>query len=192
MTVSLSVKNVPERVARALRARAKRHHRSLQGELLAILTSASAPSDASYPSETNVPYARRPIGSIEVRDNAKPLDGEAPAQKSDEFGRLLAAPAITIPDKAIAEFCGRWRVTEFALFGSVLRDDFRPDSDIDVMVRFEPDAPWSLFDLGDMQAELSHIFHRPVDLHEREGVEQSKNWIRRKHILENHRVIYAA
>jgi hypothetical protein len=112
--------------------------------------------------------------------------------KSNEFGRLLPEPAIEVPAEQVREFCGRWKIIEFALFGSVLRDDFRPDSDVDVLVRFQPDAPWSLFDLGDMQAELERIFGRKVDLVEKEAIEQSRNPFRRGHILGNHRVIYAA
>ncbi len=52
---------------------------------------------------------------------------------------------IAIPQDKIADFCRRWKITEFALFGSVLRDDFRPDSDVDVLVTFAPDARWGLF-----------------------------------------------
>ena len=61
---------------------------------------------------------------------------------------------IPIDQEKIAEFCQRWKITEFALFGSVLRDDFRPDSDVDVLVTFAPDAEWSLFDDVDMEEEL--------------------------------------
>ncbi len=64
---------------------------------------------------------------------------------------------IPIDRDKTAEFCRRWKITEFALFGSVLRDDFRPDSDVDVLVTFAPDAEWSLFDHLDMEEELSVI-----------------------------------
>ena len=60
-------------------------------------------------------------------------------------------PAIEIPKSKIVEFCDRRNITEFALFGSVLRDDCRPDSDIDIMVQFHPDAHPALFDLVDME-----------------------------------------
>ena len=98
-------------------------------------------------------------------------------------------PRINIPKDKIAEFCHRWKITEFALFGSVLRDDFRPDSDIDVLVTFAADAPWSLFDLGAMSAELKEMLGREVDLVEKAGV---KNPFRRRHILSNLQVVYAA
>ncbi len=99
---------------------------------------------------------------------------------------------IDLPMDKIAEFCRRWQIREFALFGSVLRDDFRPDSDIDVLATFDPDAPWSLFDHVDMQDELALILEREVDLVSRAGVERSKNPYRRHDILTSAQVVYAA
>ncbi len=98
---------------------------------------------------------------------------------------------LSLPYEQIAEFCRKWHVTEFALFGSVLRDDFRPDSDVDVLVTFAPEARISLFDFPDMKEELETIFARKVDLISRRGVEQSRNPIRKKAILESARVVYA-
>ena len=100
-------------------------------------------------------------------------------------------PMITIPRKKIGEFCRRWKVVEFSLFGSVLREDFRPDSDVDVLVTFSQDARVSLFDLVEMQDELQAIFKRDVDLVEKQAIIESKNYIRRKSILDNTRVVYA-
>ena len=97
---------------------------------------------------------------------------------------------VDIPRDQIVDFCRRWKITEFALFGSILRDDFRPDSDIDVLVTFAPDAGWSLFDHVTMQDELKVIFGRKVDLVSRRGVERSQNYIRRKAILSSAQVIY--
>jgi uncharacterized protein len=99
---------------------------------------------------------------------------------------------IPIDREKIAEFCRRWEITEFSLFGSVLRDDFRPDSDVDVLVTFAPDAEWSLFDDVDMEEELSAIFGRKVDLVSRRAVERSDNWIRRKAILSTAEPVYVA
>lgn len=99
---------------------------------------------------------------------------------------------ITIPRKKLAESCRRWKISKLALFGSVLRDDFRPDSDIDLLVSFRPGAKISLFDLVRMQNELKEIFGREVDLVERRAIEKSENYIRRKSILSNTKVIYAA
>jgi len=98
---------------------------------------------------------------------------------------------IIIPRKKIGEFCRRWKVAEFSLFGSVLREDFRPDSDVDVLVTFAPDAKVSLFDLVEMQDELKAIFKREVDLVEKQAIIESQNYIRRKNILGNTRVVYA-
>lgn len=99
---------------------------------------------------------------------------------------------LAVPKEKIADFCRRWKITEFALFGSVLRDDFRPDSDIDALVTFAPDARWSLLDHVEMQDELKTLFDRNVDLISRRGIERSRNSIRRKEILESAEVIYAA
>ena len=99
---------------------------------------------------------------------------------------------ITIPKDKIIEFCRRWKITEFALFGSVLREDFGPESDIDVLVTFMPDARWSLLDHVEMQDELKDIFGRAVDLISKRGIERSRNAIRRKEILGSAEVIYAA
>ncbi len=94
-----------------------------------------------------------------------------------------------IPRQEISRFCQRWKVTEFSLFGSILRDDFRPDSDVDVLVTFSPDAHISLFDLVQMKLELEKIFHRPVDVVEKDALE---NPFRRREILQTAQVIYAA
>ena len=99
---------------------------------------------------------------------------------------------IDIPQAEVSTFCKRWRVTELALFGSVLRDDFGPDSDIDVLIRFESEPTPGLFGIVRMERELSELFGRPVDLVTRGGVENSRNYIRRKAILDSARVVYAA
>ena len=102
------------------------------------------------------------------------------------------SPQVQLDMEKMTDFCRRWDVRELALFGSVLRDDFRQDSDIDVLVSFSPDARRDLFDLVDMQDELSAIFARNVDLVCREGIERSHNYIRRKAILSTAEVLYAA
>ncbi len=99
---------------------------------------------------------------------------------------------IAIDQNKIVEFCHRWKITEFALFGSVLREDFRPDSDVDVLVTFAPDAEWSLFDLVAMKDELEQIFAREVDIISRRGIERSHNPIRKRAILSSAQVIHAA
>jgi predicted nucleotidyltransferase len=93
--------------------------------------------------------------------------------------------AIDIDRAKIAEFCRKWRITEFSLFGSVLRDDFRPDSDVDVMISVAPQVRIGLRELYDMEQELEGLFSRKVDLVFRKAVEEGRNWIRRNHILKN-------
>lgn len=111
-------------------------------------------------------------------------------------GIMIPAESITsqieLPYDKIADFCRKWHVSEFALFGSVLRSDFRPDSDIDVLVVFAPDAHHSLIDRFHMQEELAAILGRKVDLVSKRGIERSRNPLRRKEILSSARVIYAA
>ena len=99
---------------------------------------------------------------------------------------------IYLPREKIAEFCEKWQICNFAFFGSVLRDGFRPDSDIDVLVTFEEDARHTLFDLVHMQDELKQIFGRDVDIVSRRGIESSRNHIRRDAILNSAEAIYAA
>jgi predicted nucleotidyltransferase len=92
--------------------------------------------------------------------------------------------AIEIDKDKLHDFCRRWKITEFALFGSATRpQEFREDSDVDVLVSFAPDVKWGLFDLVHAQDELSQIFGRKVDLVERRLVEQSDNRFRRRSIL---------
>ncbi len=99
---------------------------------------------------------------------------------------------IKIPDDEIAGFCQRNHIRSFALFGSVLRDDFRPDSDVDVLIEFEPGHESGLMELVAMQDELSGILGRKVDLVERRAVERSENYIRRRHVLESLEPVYVA
>ena len=99
---------------------------------------------------------------------------------------------IAIPSDGIAAFCERWQVAELAFFGSVVRDDFGPESDVDVLVSFDPRARRTLFDIVRMQDELSLVLGQEVDLVTRPSVEESRNYIRRKAILESAQVVYAA
>jgi predicted nucleotidyltransferase len=97
---------------------------------------------------------------------------------------------IEIPKEQIADFCRKWRIVELSMFGSVLRDDFRSDSDIDLLVTFSRDAEWSLVDHMAMEEELSAIFGRKVDLVSRKAIERSENYIRRNAILETAQPYY--
>jgi hypothetical protein len=99
---------------------------------------------------------------------------------------------IPIERARLEAFCQKWKITELALFGSVLRDDFRLDSDVDVLVSFAPDADWSLLDHSAMEEELAGILGRKVDLVSRRAIERSANRIRRQAILGSAEVVYAA
>lgn len=96
---------------------------------------------------------------------------------------------VPLPLDQIEDFCRKWRVEELALFGSVLRDDFSPESDIDVLVSFSPDARVSLLDFVEMQEELQEILHRKVDLVSKGGL---RNPFRRHEILTTRQIVYAA
>ncbi|HSB69289.1 MAG TPA: nucleotidyltransferase domain-containing protein [Candidatus Methylomirabilis sp.] len=106
--------------------------------------------------------------------------------------RASISSKIPIPEERLAEFCRRWKITELCLFGSVLREDFRPESDVDLLVTFAPDTEWRFDDLLDMKEELEKLFGRAVDLIERRLVEASENYIRRKHILSHLEPLYVA
>lgn len=99
---------------------------------------------------------------------------------------------IRLPDATLTAFCQHWKIKEMSLFGSVLREDFRPDSDIDVMVSFEEDAGWGLLEFVRMKRELKALFGREVDLLTKKSIEQSHNWIRQQEILSTAQVVYVA
>jgi predicted nucleotidyltransferase len=105
---------------------------------------------------------------------------------------LQRKPPIELPDRLIENFCSRWQITELTLFGSALREDFRPDSDVDILVTFERSARWSLLDMARMEQELQGLLGRKIDLVERRAVELSENYIRRRHILESAEPQYVA
>lgn len=96
---------------------------------------------------------------------------------------------IKIPQDKIEAFCRQRKISEMALFGSVIRDDFRDGSDIDILVTFDPDAHYSLLDIAEIQEELKTILGYNVDLVEKAAL---KNPFRRQHILKNAEVIYEA
>lgn len=93
--------------------------------------------------------------------------------------------------KDITPFCKRWKIREFAVFGSILRDDFRPESDVDVLVAFNSTAEWGLFDHVQMRTELESTLGRKVDLVTRRALEQTQNHILRERILNSAKVIFS-
>jgi len=98
-------------------------------------------------------------------------------------------PQVQLDREALAEFCHKWRVRELSVFGSALRDDFGPESDLDFLVSFDPDAPLDIDWLLDMKEELEAHFGRPVDVVEKEAL---RNPWRRYEILRTREVLYAA
>lgn len=105
---------------------------------------------------------------------------------------MRVARTLGINARELAAFCRRWKIRELAAFGSVLREDFRADSDIDLLVSFDPDANWGLLDQARMEEELGEVLGRKVDLVSRRAIERSPNWIRRKTILESAETIHVA
>ena len=101
----------------------------------------------------------------------------------------MAQVKISIPEGRIRDFCGRWKIAELAVFGSVLREDFHPDSDVDVLVTFAKEAEWSLYDWVDMIAGLREIFGRDVDLLSSHSL---RNPYRRHETLRTRETLYAA
>ncbi len=98
---------------------------------------------------------------------------------------------INLSTEKLDAFCKRWLIIELALFGSVLRDDFSPESDVDVLVRFESNARHTLLDMVQMEDELCSTLGRKVDLIERAAIEKSPNYLRRNSILQSAKTIYA-
>jgi uncharacterized protein len=104
-------------------------------------------------------------------------------------GLNMSQANIALPKERIHDFCRKWRVAELSLFGSVLREDFRPDSDVDVLITFTKEAQWSLYEWVDMIAELREIFGRDVDLLSSQSL---RNPFRRHEILKTRETLYAA
>jgi uncharacterized protein len=97
-----------------------------------------------------------------------------------------------VSDETLKALCRKWRIRRVAVFGSALSGELRPDSDIDLLVDFEPDEQWSLMDLVRAEEEFGSLFNRRVELVDRKSLQRSSNWIRRDAIFETAEVIYAA
>jgi len=106
--------------------------------------------------------------------------------------KLTVTPRVPIPKGRLLDFCRRWKVAELSLFGSALREDFRQDSDVDLLISFAPGVSWEFDDFLTMKEELETLFGRTVDLVERRLVETSENYIRRRHILSHLEPLYVA
>ncbi len=107
---------------------------------------------------------------------------------------LARIPRIAVAEDDIVAFCERWDIDEMAVFGSVLRDDFGPDSDVNLLVTFSPNAyqKYSYFDLFEMEREIGDMLARRASISTRYAIECDDNDLRRKEILESAEVIYEA
>jgi predicted nucleotidyltransferase len=137
------------------------------------------------------------LRQLQNRQPERRLRYAIPDGKSDGESRAMSVltaisrHGVTLPMERIAEFCRRWRIRELEIFGSFLREDFRPDSDMDFLYTFAEDVHWTLYDLVTMDQELAAIVGREVDLVSRSAVERSQNFIRRDDILSTSELIYA-
>jgi predicted nucleotidyltransferase len=102
----------------------------------------------------------------------------------------IALGEVSVED--LGALCLKWRISRLALFGSALSGQLGPDSDIDLLVEFEPEEQWSLLDLVRAEAEFADLFGRRVDLVDKRSLERSSNWIRRRKIFGSAEEIYAA
>lgn len=104
--------------------------------------------------------------------------------------KIALRPNLTVDRQKLVELCDRWQITKLELFGSVLRDDFRPDSDIDLLVTWGDRSRWTLLDFAQMHEDFTQLFDRPVDLASKRAIEQSDNPLRRTAILESAQLLY--
>lgn len=124
------------------------------------------------------------------------MDGAAfrkrgtPAQP--RYNARMKAGHLEFDHEVLRAFCEKWGVAELAVFGSVLRDDYRPDSDIDFLVTWAPGVKRTVWEMFDMKDELAALYHRTIGLAQRQVVERDFNPIRRRNILDSARVLYAA
>lgn len=105
---------------------------------------------------------------------------------------MATVMGLHLPTPEIISFCEKWKITEMSVFGSALREDFGPDSDVDVLITFSQDATWTLMDMVDASDQLAVMFGRPVDLVTKPAIERSQNWLRRAEILNSAEQIYRA
>jgi len=151
-------------------------------------------------------YRSASLSRVDAAARALGVDASAPlmlaAEPITSYGTTAVAPSDTgaralarlgVRPEAIAAFCRLHAITEMSLFGSGVRKDFGPTSDVDVLVTWaEGEAPREVGTLLDTQEELGAIFRRKVDLVDRASVERSPNHVRRSHILNGAKSVYVA
>jgi uncharacterized protein len=97
---------------------------------------------------------------------------------------------LGLSNQEIVNLCHQWGITKMALFGSILRDDFRADSDIDLLITFAPNARQGLLTLAKIKHELESRLNRSIDLVPEASIQMSDNWIRQREILNSAQTIY--
>lgn len=104
--------------------------------------------------------------------------------------KILLEQRLGIPLETLTKFCQTQKIIELCIFGSALREDFNEESDIDLLVKFSPEYPISLLGIVRLENEFKQLLNRDIDLVTKNSIENSKNWIRRKNILDSAEVIY--
>lgn len=137
---------------------------------------------------------RRGHDASEIRHSTPPAQLRAEGRNQIVYIDNMVAvhPRLAISQEQIAAFCQKWKIVRLELFGSVLRDDFDEQSDIDLLVTFATDFHPYIRDYLAMEDELRQMFGRQVDLIKRQLIETSRNWVRRRNILKDTQLIYAA
>jgi predicted nucleotidyltransferase len=102
--------------------------------------------------------------------------------------QFLQRLGLSMPE--ITQFCQHWQIIELALFGSILKEEFRDDSDIDLLLDFSPEAQQGLLTLAKIKHQLEAYSGRQIDIALKQSIENSENWIRRNEILKTAQVIY--
>ena len=113
-------------------------------------------------------------------------------QRGASHGGVMHIGQLEVPDGSIERFCKTWQIAEFDVFGSVTRHDFRPESDVDVMIEFTPSSRWGMLEFAEMAEQLEQLFGRKVDLVTRRAVQRSTNPYRRDAILQSSQRVYGA
>ncbi len=182
--------NTPSNVARLIRK--LRKHLGLSQQALAVQLGVALPTISRWENKRSKPspLALEKLEAL-MRDMGEEGEGliEKYFQKQVRRGRAKGNVRIDVPRGRIEAFCQRWKVKELSIFGSALRDDFGPDSDVDVLVELAPDHAVSLYEWVDMIDELKEIFGRDVDLVAKGGL---KNPFRREEILRTAEVMHAS
>lgn len=129
------------------------------------------------------------MAQVEVNDFDDQFNGQINNQKSLR-NQLEQRFGVSI--QTVIDFCQNHGITELAVFGSVLRDDFKPTSDIDLLVTFSPHVQMSLLGLVRLENQFKVLLHRDVDLVSRQAIAESENWIRRQNILGSAEILYVA